>query len=251
MRLLQGSLLALLTLLASWAVCAENPPMSPFRVVTAELRPFAVDNQPAAPGLTVELTEAICVKVGAPAKIEFYPWARAYALALADPRVAVIPLTRTPPREARFQWLVRLYRQQYVFITKIDKPPITSIDEARKVKRIGVLRGSPTADFAESDHFPLSSILKNNSVEAGLKDLDAGIVDTYYGGEAITKETIRSTHRKLADYHIGVAMGGGDIWLAASGGFSDSDVAALRKAFDELVNDGTYARLLKKYDLPK
>jgi len=244
-------ILLTLTLLVSWIVRAENLPMSPFRVVTAELRPFAVDNQSAAPGLTVELTEAICAKVGTPTKIEFYPWARAYALALADPRVAVIPLTRTPPREAHFQWLVKLYRQHYVFITKADKPPITTVDEARKTKRIGVLRGSPTVDFAEGEHFPQSGIFKNDSVEAALKALDGGIFDVYYGGEAVTVETIRSTHRKLSDYHIGVAMGGGDIWLAASRGFSDSDVAALQKAFDELVRDGTYARLLKKYDLPK
>jgi len=250
MRILPGTLLAL-TLFASWSVRAENPPVSPFRIVTAELPPFAVEKQPATPGFIVELTKAICTKVGQPAKIEFYPWARAYALALADPRVVVVPLTRTPPREARFQWLVKLYRQHYVFITKADKPPITTVDEARKTKRIGVLRGSPTVDFAEGEHFPQSGIFKNDSVEASLKALDGGIFDAYYGGEAITIETIRSTHRKLADYHIGVTMGGGDIWLAASRGFSDSDVAALQKAFDELVSDGTYARLLKKYDLPK
>jgi polar amino acid transport system substrate-binding protein len=250
MRILSGTLLVL-TLLASWTARAENPPMSPFRVVTGDLHPFAVDKQPSAPGLTVELTEAICAKVGVSTKIEFYPWARAYALALADPRVVVIPLTRTLPRESHFQWLVKLYQQRFVFITKIDKPPITSVEEAQKAKSIGVLRSSPTVDFALGEHIPKASIFKTDSVEAALKALDGGIIDTYYGSEAITMETIRSSHRKLSDYHVGVAIGSGDIWMASSGGFSDSDVAALRKAFDELVSDGTYAHLLKKYDLPK
>jgi len=248
MRLLGLTLLAL-TLIAPGMACAENPAVGPFRVVTADLRPFAVENQAAAPGLIVELVEAIGAKVGQPIKVEFYPWARAVALAQAEPRVTVIPLTRTAEREAHFQWLVRLYQQQYVFITKADRPPIRSIDEARKVKRIAVLRGSPTLDFALNNHFRRSNFFEDASIEAGLRDLDAGTVDSYYGGKVISIDTLLATGRQLDHYHFGATLGGGDIWLAASSGFSDSDIAALRSAFDSLVKDGTYARLLKKYEL--
>ncbi len=250
MRSVRSALFAL-ALLMSWDTRAENPAIAPFRVVTADLRPFSVENQTSAPGLTVELVEAIGARLGQPIKVEFYPWARAFALAQATPRLAVIPLTRTVERAPHFQWLVRLYQQQYVFITKINGTPIASIDAARKIKRIGVLRGSPTVDFALNEHFPPSSLFQDASVEAGLKDLDAGIVDTYYGGEAICAETIRTSGRKLSDYHVGVALGGGDIWLAASGGFSEGEIAALRQAFDALVKDGTYAQLLKKYKVPE
>jgi len=172
-------------------------------------------------------------------------------LVQAEPRIAIIPFTRTTERDAHYQWLIRLYQQQYVFITKTGSPPITSIDAARKVKRIAVLRGSTTMPIALNAHFPPSSFFQDASVEAGLKDLDAGIVDTYYGGEAICAETIRTTGRKLSDYHVGVALGGGDIWLAASGGFSEGEIAALRQAFDAAVKDGTYAQLLKKYKVPE
>ncbi len=225
--------------------------MAPFRVVTADLRPFAVENQPAAPGFIVELVEAIGAKVGQPVKVEFYSWARPFALVQADSRVTVVPLTRNATREAHFQWLVRLYRQQYVFITKAGKPPISSIDEARKTKKVGVLRASSTLDIAMSAQFRRSQFLEASSVEAGLKDLDGGIVDTFYGGSAICIETIRTTGRQPSDYHIGAAMGGGEIWLAASHGFSENDIVELRSAFESLVKDGTYTRLLKKYELPE
>jgi len=248
MRLLSFVLLAL-TQFAPWLALAENSTVGPFRVVTADLRPFSIENQPAAPGLIVELVDAIGAKVGQSVQVEFYPWARAVALAQAGPRVTVIPLTRTAEREAHFQWLVRLYQQQYVFITRADKPPISSIDEARKIKRIAVLRGSPTLDFALNDHFRRANFFEDTSVEIGFRDLDAGIVDAYYGGKAISIDTLRATGRQLADYHFGATLGGGDIWLAASGGFSESDIAALRAAFDALVKDGTYARLLNKYKL--
>lgn len=237
--------------LLPWNALADNsgtsPLIAPFRVVTADLRPFAVENQQAEPGLTVELVQSMAARIGRPVKVEFYPWARAYALAETEPRVAVIPLTRTAEREAHFQWLVRLFRQHYVFITKAGNAPIDSIDAAHAIKRIGVLRASPTVDFALAEHFSPSSLAHEVSVEAGLKDLDAGLIDSYYGGLEISTGTINSSGRKLSDYHFGVALGGGEIWLAASGGFTENDIAALRQAFDDLNADGTYAKLLQKY----
>ena len=233
-----------------WADSARpGVAFAPIRLVTSELPPFAIQNQPGMPGFAVELTQAISAKLGQQVKAEYYPWARAYALAQAEPRVVIIPLTRTPDRQTRFQWLVKIFVQQYVFVTKAPGKTIASLDAARALNRIGVLRGSPTTEFALREHFSSQHLYEEASVEAGLKDLDAGRIDTYFGGGAICAATIKATGRKLADYQFGVSLGGGEIWLGASSGFSEADVAAMRQVFDALTADGTYARLLRKYNI--
>ncbi len=240
----------LLCIFPVWAdSVGPNLAFAPFRLVTSGLPPFAIENQPAMPGFAVELTQAIASKLGQQVKAEYYPWARAYAIAQAKPRVVIIPLTRTTDRQTQFQWLVKIFVQQYVFISKASGKTIGSLDAARAVNRIGVLRGSPTTEFALREHFSSAHLYEEASVEAGLKDLDAGRIDVYFGGSAIFAATINATGRKLADYQFGASLGGGEIWLGASSGFSEREITAMRLTFDAMVADGTYARLLKKYNL--
>jgi polar amino acid transport system substrate-binding protein len=252
MRFLRFALLSCM-LISAIPVWADGGGVSgtfaPFRLVTSDLPPFANENQRDKPGFAVEITQAIAAKLGQQVKAEYYPWARAYALSQAEPRVVIIPLTRTPDRQAHFQWLVKIFLQQYVFVSKASDKLITSLDAARAINRIGVLRGSPTTEFALREHFSSQHLYEEASVEAGLKDLDSGRIDVYFGGSAIFAATINATGRKLADYQFGVSLGGGEIWLGASRGFSDMDIAAMRQAFDALTADGTYARLLKKYNI--
>jgi polar amino acid transport system substrate-binding protein len=227
------------------------PIAAPFRVVAANLPPLSVENQPAAPGILVELTEAMSTKLGQPAHVEFYPWARALALSQSEPRVAIVALMRTPERETKYQWLVKMYQQQYLFLTKADAPPVRSLNDARKLKRIGVLRGAASVNFVLEQKIPRSALLEDATTEASLKDLDAGFVDAYCCSEAVCAETITHTHRNLDDYHFGVKLAGADVWLAASGGFSPAEVSAMQDAFNALVKNGTLAKLKKKYGLPQ
>jgi len=251
MHLLRFALLSclLLRIVPTWAESASpSIGFAPFRLVTAELPPFSIQNQ-LAPGFAVELTQLIAAKLGQPVKVEFYPWARAYALAQAEPRVVIIPLTLTGERQDHFQWLVKIFLQQYVFITRSNSKTVDTVDKARQLNRIGVLRGSQTTEYATREHFPSTHLYEEASVEAGLKDLDGGRIDAYLGGAVIFAATIATSGRKLSDYQFGVAMASGEIWLGASRGFSDTDIAAMRQAFDALVADGTYAKLLKKYNI--
>jgi polar amino acid transport system substrate-binding protein len=246
--ILSASGAALIILLSTFALSATAAnEVAPFRVVSADLMPFAQGGHPEVPGALVELVEAMATKVGQPLKVEFYPWARAVALSNTELRVAVIPLTRSPDRERQYQWLVKLYRQRYIMLTRADRPKVESVHQARTLKKLGVLRGSVTVAYALNNGISKANLLEATSVEAGLKDLDAGITDAYLGGDAIALGTIRASGRQRSDYQIGLVLGSGDFWLAGSQGFTESDTLALRKAFDALVKDGSYDRLLKKY----
>lgn len=233
-------------MLSTVQVSAE--PLAPYRVVSGDLRPFAVENHPEAPGMLVELVETMASRTQRSVKVEFYPWARAVSVTQSDSRCAILPLTRTPEREEKYQWLVKLYQQSFAFITPAGKKPVNSVDDARQMK-IVVLRGSPNVTQLKNHQFNTAKIVEENSVETMLKDLDSGIVDAIYGGDVINMETVRSSGRNLQNYHVGLVLEKGEIWLAGSRGFTQTDIDALRDAYIGLKKDGTYNRLLKKYGI--
>lgn len=220
--------------------------LPPIRLVSADFRPLSIENHKEAPGAMIELAEAMLSKVGSASAAEFYPWARSIALMEKQPRVAIAPFARTPDREQKYQWLVKLYKQDSRFITPSDKPAVASLEAARKLKVV-VLRASPNLAELIKHGFNKANIIEESSVENTLKALDRGLVDAVYGIEAIYVSATNVGGRRAADYNVGMSLSSKEIWLAGGSGFTEADKVALQDAFDTLVNDGSYRRILKKY----
>lgn len=222
--------------------------LAPLRVVSGDLPPFAVDGQPERPGVLVELVEQVLRRCGQPVKVEFFPWARARATAAALPRVAILPLTRTPEREGAFQWLLKLYVQQFVFINRSGRPPVTSLEQARQL-RLVVLRGSPNLAQLQRHGFTPGLLMQASSVDDMLRMLERDVVDALYGGDLVCMDKVRSSGRQAAAFQIGLALDSGDVWLAASGGFSEAEQEALREAHQALLREGAVEQLFRHYGL--
>jgi polar amino acid transport system substrate-binding protein len=238
--------LARLAILCAGLVCfaADTPA---YRLVAGELPPFAVERGELAPGALGELAEAMSQRMGSPARVEFFPWQRAITMPLKQSRVAVFPLTRTPEREAQYHWLVKLYRQDFVFIG-MHRPHAGQLDVAAlRHKRIIVLRGSPHLAVLHAEHF--DRVSETYSVDDCLRMVQLGLADAMYGGAEIHHEAIRLAGLKDADFDFSAPLHSGDIWLAGSMDFTAADSAAWQAAKDEMLKDGSYARILRKYGL--
>lgn len=239
------SLLMALTLASP--VCAGEA-LAPLRVVTGDLPPFAVDGQPEHPGVLVELVELLLKRCGQPVRVEFFPWARALATASNQPRIAILPLTRTPERDPQFQWLLKLYVQHFVFINRIGQPPVAGLEQARQL-RLVVLRGSPNLAQLQRHGFNTAQVTQASNVDDMLRMLDRGVVDAIYGGDVINLDKVRSSGRDPAAYQVGLPLESGEIWLAASAGFSDADRQQLKEAHQALLREGAVERLFRSYGI--
>ncbi|CAN7475116.1 transporter substrate-binding domain-containing protein [Pseudoduganella sp. LjRoot289] len=236
--------LLLLPLLCAQAARASDA--APLQIVTGDLPPFAIEGQPQRPGLHVEIVEQLLRRAGSPAKVGFYPWARAIALTQHTPRTAIVPLTRTPEREAHFTWLMKLDTQHFVFINRAGAPPVGSLEQARKL-RIVVLRGSPNLAQLMNRQFTEAQIVQVAKVEDMIKMVERGVVDALYGGNVINMEKIRSSGRNPADFQVGMLVESADMWLAGGKDFGDAGQAAWQRAYDAMLKDGTLARLYRSY----
>lgn len=222
--------------------------LAALRVVSGDLPPFAIEGHPERPGVLVELVEQLLRRCGQPVKVEFFPWARARAIAAAEPRVAILPLTRTPEREEAFQWLLKLYVQHFVFINRSGRPSVATLEQARQL-RLVVLRGSPNLAQLQRHGFTPGLLMQASSVEDMLRMLERDVVDALYGGDLVCMDKVRSSGRNPAAFQVGLALDAGDVWLAASGGFSEAEQAVLREAHQALLREGVVEQLFRSYGL--
>jgi polar amino acid transport system substrate-binding protein len=239
--LLAGSLLAWTV---SWAAAAEP---APFRLVVGELPPFATEKGDAAPGSLVEITLELARRVGEKPTVDFYPWQRALVMTTGMSRMATLPLTRTPEREPRYRWLAQLYRQDFVFVA-----PHGAFDlrhpETLKTRRIAVLRGSPHVKVLTEAGY--QNVFECATVSECTRMVTSSLADATYGGEVIHRSTVNQAGNKAANFDFSAPFRSGEIWLAGSLDFTDADIAQWEAAMKSMRNDGSCARILRKYSLP-
>lgn len=245
-------LLALLpALLPAWLLPAAAPaaraaPADALRVVAADLPPYAVAQGGASPGLLVEIVQDLARRLGTPVTVEFYPWQRALTMATVLPHIAVLPVTRTPEREALFRWLVRLHQQNFVFVALRGGADVRDLTALRR-QRLVVLRGSPHKRVLQELDF--IDVAECSTVRECMRMVKKGIADATYGGEDIHRNAAGADGHREAEFDFSPAFRSGDIWLAGSLDFSEEDSRKWRAALEAARADGTLARILRKYGL--
>lgn len=223
--------------------------VSPYRILAGDIPPFTTEKGADAPGALGEMVKELGARIGVSAPIEFLPWSRAQAFAQKDARVLILPLTRTPEREAHYRWLVKLYQQQFVFIARRDSAVnVAAVDELRKL-RIVVLRDSPNVPQLRSRKF--MQIIEANSVDDMTHMLKLSMVDAIYGGEEVNLHVLDQNGVARPDLNVSAPLEIGEVWLGGSLDFTQDEANAWQKAMTQLKADGSYKRILQAYHLPE
>ncbi|ELX11410.1 ABC-type amino acid transport periplasmic component [Janthinobacterium sp. HH01] len=195
----------------------------------------------------MELVQDLARRLGTPVTVEFYPWQRALAMAGVLPHIAVLPVTRTPEREALFRWLVRLHQQNFVFVALRGGVDVRDLTLLRR-QRLVVLRGSPHKRVLQELDFV--DVAECSTVRECMRMVKKGIADATYGGEDIHRNAAGADGHREAEFDFSPAFRSGEIWLAGSLDFSEEDGRKWRAALEAARADGTLARILRKYGLP-
>jgi polar amino acid transport system substrate-binding protein len=238
-----------LLMLLVFALQARADTLAPYQIVSGDLPPFTTEAGPNAPGALGVLVQEMAKHLGEAPPIQFYPWTRALSMVGAQPRTLILPLTRTPEREANYRWLVKLYRQQFVFIAlRSATVNIDSMDTLREL-RIAVLRGSPNEGQLANRNF--KQVVPANSVLDMARMLERGMADAIYGGDAINLAVLAEYGIPRAQLQLSKPLDYGEIWLGGSLDIPESEALLWQNAMKQLVRDGVVRRTLARYGLPQ
>jgi polar amino acid transport system substrate-binding protein len=236
-----------LLLLPVLRCCSHRPVfLKPCAVSYEGLTPFIRDAKADLPGFNVELMNAVAERAGFDLETEYLPWKRAQKVAEDEPGTIVFGLGRNKKREPKYKWVMNLLTAERVFVSLGD--PINSIEDARGLGKIG----SRSLYYTQLENQDFTNI-SNSDIVNNLQKLKAGRVDAVY---TVSSRAVFVWSQELGfaplDLVIGSSISPVTIWLAAHKDFDDAKVERLQEALKELVADGTYDAIHKKYfgDLP-
>jgi len=236
-------------IMASLFLYSVHPVLSAeLTILTENLPPLNYLRNDVLVGPSVEIVKEIQRRVGSHEQIRVFPWARAYRMALEDENVVLFGMTHTKVRQDKFKWVGPLAKKRDILVAKKGSGiKINSLEDAKKVKRIGTLRDDTRGRLLEKHGFtnlePVSDEQKN------AKKLVLGRIDLWAykkPGLKTVCELAEVDYNEIEEvYHLREI----DVSIAFSKKTSDSIVQKWRNAFNEMIADGTMMQIRNKWNV--
>lgn len=216
-----------------------------FKIMTEEYPPFNYSEGGKLTGLSTDVMMELAKRVGHSSEFEMLPWARGYNLIQKKSGQILFSMTRTEAREELFKWVGPVASNKWVLFAKKDSGlTIASLEDAKKVKKIGTYKEDAAETFLKEEGFTnLDSVVND---ELNVPKLMAGRIDLWIVGEL--QGIYKAKAKGVAD-DLEKVMDIKDtqLYIAFSKDTADEDIAKWQKALDDMKADGSYDTILKKY----
>jgi polar amino acid transport system substrate-binding protein len=217
-------------------------------ILTENLPPLNYVENGVLVGPSVEIVKEIQRRVRSQEQIQVYPWARAYKMALEDENVILFGMTHTKVRQDKFKWVGPLATKRDILVAINGSGiKINSLEDAKKVKRIGTLREDTRGRLLKRHGFTNLEPVSDEQLNA--KKLALGRIDLWaykIPGLRTVCDLAGVDYTEFEEvYHLREI----DLMIAFSKKTSDSIVQKWRDAFNEILADGTIMQIRKKWNM--
>jgi polar amino acid transport system substrate-binding protein len=239
----------LFVIVASVFLISVQPVLSAeLTILTENLPPLNYLKDGVLVGPSVEIVKEIQRRVGSHEQINVYPWARAYKMALDDENVVLFGTTYTKERHDKFKWIGPLATKRDILVAKKGSGiKVNSLEDAKKVKRIGTLRDDTRERLLKRLGF--TNLESVSDEQKNAKKLVLGRIDlwTYKKpGLKTVCELAGVDYNEIEEvYHLRKI----DLMIAFSKKTSDLIVQRWRNSFNEMLADGTIMQIRREWNL--
>tara|TARA_B100000959_G_scaffold287292_1_gene370865 strand:- start:2347 stop:3093 length:747 start_codon:yes stop_codon:yes gene_type:complete len=216
-------------------------------ILTEEFPPYNYTRDGKVTGLSTEIVREILKRIDHPDNIKVHSWALAYKIIQKKDNVVLYSTVRSKGRENLFKWVGPISISNLVFFAKKGSGILMkSYDDARKVKSIGVYRLDHAELFLKEKGFNNLDIvldpgLNPRKLAAGRLSLWMinGKVGVFLAKEAGVLDKIEKVYEIKTDA----------LYLAFSKTIPDAVIDKWQKTLDGIKSDGTYDKILTKYEI--
>jgi ABC-type amino acid transport substrate-binding protein len=217
----------------------------PFRILTEEFPPYNyTTNDQQIVGISTEIVREMLRRTNHPDRIEILPWSDGYKIALEKENIILFSTTRSKAREKLFKWVGPLVPNNLVFFARKGSGiVINSIEDAKKVNRIGVYKD----DFGElvlkeKGFTNLDAVIENSR---NLPKLLNGEIDLWIANELTGKHMIALSRTGNVEKVFDVQKN--YMYLAFSKSTPDTVIKEWQKILDDIKSDGSYAQIFSQW----
>ena len=223
---------------------------SKIKVMTEVFPPFQIVHEgELTGGISTEIVRLIQKEVGDNSKIKVYPWSRAIKILEHKKNTALFSTLKTKARENKFKWVGPLAKMQLVFSKKTgSKISIKSIEDAKKVRKIGVTNEVANYDILKSMGFKNLDVIKSGVDEKNIKKLIKGRIDLWPAlkSAGLYNAKIQGYAGEIEPIDD-VVIFEGDLYIAFNKNTDDKIIAKWQKALDKLIANKTVQKIINKY----
>ncbi len=244
--------LALPTLLGApalgWAAPAAERPLAGF---TENLPPLNYqDETGAAQGFSVELLRMMAVAAGLSLELQVMPWQRTVQMAEAQPGSVLFSLTRTPEREAQFQWVGPIAQRRILIYRLASRADL----KLAQLGDLGAMRIGVVRDSAADKQLQAAGLKPGVQLEHGLDDatnvrkLLAGRMEFVVLLDWAAAWNLRQMKLPYSALHPVMEQDATrSYWYGLRTDTDPALVKRLQAELDTLKRDGRYERLRQRY----
>lgn len=220
-------------------------------LLTESYPPFNFEENGELKGISIDLMENLLKKVGSSLRrsdIRLIPWARGYYDQVQhEKNVALFAMTRSEHREDLFKWVGPIAPTLIGLIARKDKEvKIQNLDDILNY-RVGVIREGIAPQLLVKRGIPKQKLQQVSTTIQNIRKLERDRIDVWAYETNVANWEIKSTGLNPSDYQSVYILQTGELWFAFNRQTPDSLVRQLQSAYDQLVKDGEYQKILDRY----
>ena len=209
-------------------ICEDTPPMQ-FKAPDGSLT-----------GLTVEVVLEIQKRVGNTDPIQMLPWARGLKMLNEEPNTVLFTMARTAERNDLYQWVGPVSEEIMGLYAKADSPlRIKSLDDAKKVRAIGVYRNDIRDQYLTNKGF--TNLYRVIEAAQNYKMLMLGRIDLLASSEGDVAGS------KFKGLKMVFPLMTTQMFIAMNQETDPTVVAKWNEALTTMKADGTFKAIYHKY----
>lgn len=199
-------------------------------------------------GFTIDVVEEIQKRLSTKFPIQVVPWARGVEMLNRNPNTLLFTMARTPERENLYQWIGPITYVKYELFAKADSDiKINSLDDAKKLKLIGVYRNDIRDQTLTRLGF--TNLDRAASNISSFKKLMVGRVTVYADSKLGVAGVAKAAGYQESDVKPVFHLFDSPLYIAVSRDTNKNVVSKWNDILDEMKKDKSFQRLQKKYNI--
>ncbi|WND01762.1 transporter substrate-binding domain-containing protein [Temperatibacter marinus] len=194
--------------------------------------------------IDVEIIQELKKRLGHKKPLTNIAFTRAIRTLEKQPGYALFNVLRTPARESKYKWVGPLQHYKTYFHDSAQKPSlIETMDDAKKVKGVCVVRGNAQHDLLKKLNFNNLIMVSKYTQCISLVMQNKGVImpssaSAAYFEKMKVKDLVNNTEVVVTEF---------DGYLAFSKSTPDYLIKQAQETLDEIKADGTFEAIVKKY----
>jgi polar amino acid transport system substrate-binding protein len=155
-------------------------------------------------------------------------------------------MARTKERESLFQWVGPIVENRWILVGLKERGlAVRSLEQARQLKTIGVVREFAWTEYLEARAFRnLEEVVRNGQ---NVMKLLAGRIDAYVSNDNSWIDEIKAQGQDPARFELVWTIESVQLYIAHSRGTDPAVVARWQSALDAMKRDGSFTKIFRAW----